>query len=316
MDKTIEKQGVPLLEVRNLSVSFTQYQGLFGRTRLEAIKSLNVTVKKGEITAVIGSSGSGKSLLAHSILGLLPYNASFGGEIIFQGSLLTEKRKKDLRGKEIVLVPQSVSYLDPLMKVGNQIRNGRNDPEWKEKERAVLKRYGLGKETEQLYPFELSGGMARRILISTAVMGTPQLVIADEPTPGLHIEAAKRVLGHFREIADDGAGVLLITHDLELALEVADSIAVLYAGITVEEGRKEDFKDEKYLRHPYTKALYRAMPEHGFYSLPGNQPYAKEKIAGCPYRPRCPFAAEECKGSIQGRQVNGGYVRCVRAGEV
>lgn len=301
-----------LLEVKGLSISFTQYDSWFHRTKLPVIKNLDIKVEKGKITAVIGSSGSGKSLLAHAVLGILPYNASSEGTILFQGALLTEERKKKLRGREIVLVPQGVSYLDPLMKVGEQVRNGKNDRESREKELSVLKRYGLGEDTEKLYPFELSGGMARRILISTAVMGKPSLVIADEPTPGLHLEAAKRVLGHFREIADEGAGILLITHDLELALEVADSIAVLYAGITIEEASAADFQSEEGLRHPYTRALYRAMPENGFRSEPGNQPYVKDYITGCPYRPRCPFAEKACEGEIPWLSIRGGHVRCVK----
>ena len=128
-----------------------------------------------------------------------------------------------------------VTYLDPLMKVGPQIRRGKRSPEARAKSRSVLERYGLGAETEELYPFELSGGMARRVLISTAVMETPRLVIADEPTPGLDARAAGRILGHFREIADAGAGMLLITHDLELALTIADRVVVFYAGETIEE---------------------------------------------------------------------------------
>lgn len=104
----------------------------------------------------------------------------------------------------MVLVPQSVSYLDPLMKVGDQVRRGHKDGISRARSREVLGRYGLGEDTEELYPFQLSGGMTRRVLISTAVMEKPELVIADEPTPGLHISAAKRVLSHFREIADGG----------------------------------------------------------------------------------------------------------------
>ena len=128
------------------------------------------------------------------------------------------------------------------MKAGASVRKGKKDSETRRKCREVLARYGLGKETEELYPFELSGGMTRRVLISTAVMEKPRLVIADEPTPGLHMEAAKRVLSHFREIADEGAGVLLITHDLELALEAADRIVVFYAGTNVEEAPVADFE--------------------------------------------------------------------------
>lgn len=118
--------------------------------------------------------------------------------------------------------------------------------------------------------------------------------MADEPTPGLHLEAAKRVLTHFREIADEGAGVLLITHDLELALEAADRIVVFYAGTNVEEASVSDFEEEERLRHPYTKALFRAMPQHGFVPVSGSQPYGKDFPAGCPYAARCELADGAC----------------------
>lgn len=303
-----EKKTV--LSVSHLSVTFTQYERGWNKTELPVIRDLSLSVKAGEMVAVVGSSGSGKSLLAHAVLGILPYNASMGGEIFYDGELLTEKRLKGLRGKELVLVPQSVSYLDPLMKIGSQVRKGRKDEHSLKQCRRVLGRYGLKEDTEQLYPFQLSGGMARRVLISTAVMEQPGLVIADEPTPGLHLEAAKRVLSHFREIADEGAGVLLITHDLELALEVADRIVVFYAGTNVEEASAEDFEEEARLRHPYTKALYRAMPQHGFRSEKGVQPYVKDMPKGCPYGPRCPEHGAECDGGIDYRPLRGGWVRC------
>lgn len=306
-----EKRTV--LSVEHLSITFTQYAGGFKRVKLPAIRDLSLTVRQGEMVAVVGSSGSGKSLLAHAVMGILPYNASVGGDILYQGEALTEKMLKTVRGREIVLVPQSVSYLDPLMKAGPQVRKGRKDPESRKKCREVLARYGLGKETEELYPFELSGGMTRRILISTAVMEQPRLVIADEPTPGLHLEAARRVMSHFREIADQGAGVLVITHDLELALQAADRIVVFYAGTNVEEAPVSDFEEEARLRHPYTKALFRAMPQHGFEARPGTQPYCKEYLAGCPYAPRCELAGEECGGQVEYRELRGGMVRCGHA---
>lgn len=158
-----------MLEVRNLSVSFTRYEGVWRQTKQWAVRDLSLNVWAGEMVAVVGSSGSGKSLLAHAVMGLLPYNASRDGEIYYEGELLTEKRLRELRGREVVLVPQSVSYLDPLMRVGEQVQKGDKSPKARERCRQVLKRYGLGKETERLYPFELSGGMTRRILISTAV---------------------------------------------------------------------------------------------------------------------------------------------------
>ena len=303
-----------ILSVEHLMISFSQYERGWSKIQLPVIRDLSINIKGHEIVAVVGSSGSGKSLLAHAVMGLLPANASWKGRIAFKGEELTGKRVGELRGRQMVLVPQSVSYLDPLMKVGDQVRRGHKDGISRARSREVLGRYGLGEDTEELYPFQLSGGMTRRVLISTAVMEKPELVIADEPTPGLHISAAKRVLSHFREIADGGAGVLLITHDLELALQVADRIVVFYAGTNVEEAAVSDFQKEERLRHPYTRALYRAMPSHGFEVQPGAQPYVKDLPVGCPYGPRCPMADQGCMEEIEYRAYEGGMVKCRKAG--
>lgn len=303
-----------ILSVEHLMISFSQYERGWRKIQLPVIRDLSINIKGHEIVAVVGASGSGKSLLAHAVMGLLPANASWKGRIAFKGEELTGKRVRELRGRQMVLVPQSVSYLDPLMKVGDQVRRGHKDGISRARSREVLGRYGLGEDTEELYPFQLSGGMTRRVLISTAVMEKPELVIADEPTPGLHISAAKRVLSHFREIADRGAGVLLITHDLELALQVADRIVVFYAGTNVEEAAVSDFQKEERLRHPYTRALYRAMPSHGFEVQPGAQPYVKDLPVGCPYGPRCPMADQGCMEEIEYRAYEGGMVKCRKAG--
>lgn len=313
-EKTEKYEREELLRIEHLSVTFTQYDGWFSRKTLPVIRDLSLSVSRGEMVAVVGSSGSGKSLLAHAVMGVLPYNGSCGGDIYYKGKKLTEKRVRKLRGHEIVLVPQSVSYLDPLMKVGEQVAGGKERTSL-EKGRKALGRYGLDKEVDQMYPFELSGGMARRVLIGTAVVEQPQLVIADEPTPGLHLEAAVRVLSHFREIADQGAGVLLITHDLELALKTADRIVVFYAGTAVEEAATVDFNQEVALRHPYTRALFRAMPEHGFAPEPGIQPYVRDLPEGCPYGPRCPKHRTECSREVPYVPYQGGRVRCICPGD-
>ena len=195
--------------------------------------------------------------------------------------------------------------------MGTQICKGKKDPERKKKLDGIFRRYGLAEEVQEQYPFELSGGMTRRVMISTAMIEEPKLVIADEPTPGLHLKAAKRAMEHFRELADMGAGVLIITHDLELALETADRVLVFYAGYTLEDAKTEDFRQEKTLRHPYTKALWRAMPQNGFHYIDGVQPYVKDMPEGCPFAPRCEKCTEKCRGEIPYREVNGGYVRCV-----
>ena len=307
-ENDMEKAGSsPLLEVEHLEVSFLQYERGWSQKTIVPIRDLSLSVHSGEMVAVVGSSGSGKSLLAHAVMGLLPYNGSWKGDIRYRGEALTEKRLKKLRGREIVLVPQSVSYLDPLMRAGEQVRKGKRDSESREKCRRVLGRYGLGPETEERYPFELSGGMTRRVLIATAVQEEPRLVIADEPTPGLHMDAARR------EIADGGAGVLVITHDLELAAETADRIVVFYAGMNLEEATAGDFSSEECLRHPYSKALYRAMPDHGFSASPGTQPYVEAMPEGCPYGPRCPWFEEACRQEVPYRNLRKGKVRCRRA---
>lgn len=307
------KEKKTVLNIRDFSVSFEQYERGFRKTVLPVIRNLDVTVHEEEMVAVVGSSGSGKSLLAHGILGILPYNATMGGEIWYDGELLTPKRQKMLRGNEIVLVPQSIAFLDALMKIGPQIRKGKKDKASKARLDKIFEGYHLKEEVQRLYPFELSGGMNRRVLVSTALMGNPKLVIADEPTPGLHMDMVRRVMSHFRELADKGAGVLLITHDLEQALEVADRVVVFYAGTTVEDAAASDFQAQETLRHPYSKALWRALPQNGFQFIKGTQPYVKELPDGCPFGPRCEYCTAECQKEIAYREVQGGRVRCVHA---
>lgn len=301
----------PVLQVDHLSISFSQYDHGTQKHTLPVIRSLSLSLSSGQVAAVVGSSGSGKSLLAHGILGLLPYNSHMEGTILYQGTPLTPQRIQSLRGREIVLVPQGVTYLDPLMKVGPQVRKGRSDPASKEHARATLARYGLGSAAEDLYPFELSGGMARRVLIASAVAEHPRFVLADEPTPGLDAQSADRILGHFRELAEEGAAVLFITHDLELALTIAHRVFVLYAGETVEEADQSDFFSDR-LRHPYTKALWRAMPQNGFLPIPGTQPYPGEIEHGCQFAPRCPHCQDICRTgkTVPYLPFEGGMVRC------
>ncbi|MDC7288595.1 ABC transporter ATP-binding protein [Blautia schinkii] len=302
-----------ILEIDELSVSFLQYENSKSSSQIElpVISRLSVSVHEGEIVAVVGSSGSGKSLLAHAILGLLPYNAKVAGDMYFDGELLTQEKIAALRGNKIAFVPQSTTYLDPLMSVGAQVRGGKEEDK-KKKQRRLFKRYGLTEEVDEKYPFECSGGMTRRVLLTSALMGDPELIIADEPTPGMDLKLAKKSMEDFRRFADEGKGVLLITHDIELALEVADRIAVFYAGTTIEEAPVSDFTSEKTLRHPYTKALWRALPQNGFQSLPGVQPYVKDMPKGCPFGPRCSQYGTECEGEIPMQRVGCGTVRCVR----
>lgn len=309
----MEQKKETLLEIHDLSVSFRMYNGLLEQTDLEVISDLHLTVRPGEIVAVAGSSGSGKSLLASAILGILPPNASVRGHLHYRGEELTPRRQAQLRCGEIALVPQSVAFLDPLMRVGRQA-DGHRRPRPTEKRREIFRRLGLPEETEGLYPFQLSGGMARRVLVSTALISDARLVIADEPTPGMSLDQALEALGMFREMANEGRSVILITHDIDLAFAFADRVAVFYAGTTVETAPAADFRaGPQALRHPYSKALWQALPQNGFQPIGGFQPYAGNLPEGCLFAPRCPCRTEECRRTPPVREIRGGEVRCFHA---
>ena len=307
----MKQKDETLLEIHNLSVSFRMYDHGLEQTDLQVISDLHLTVYPGEVIAVAGSSGSGKSLLASAILGILPGNAAIRGHLHYKGHELTPKRQEQLRGTEIALVPQSVAFLDPLMKVGAQV-DGHRKPQPTDKRKHLFKRFELPEKTEQLYPFQLSGGMARRVLVSTALITNAELIIADEPTPGMSLEQALEALQMFRELANDGRAVVLITHDIDLAFEFADRVAVFYAGTTVETAPASDFKiGPDALRHPYSKALWKALPQNGFQPIEGFQPYAGDLPKGCLFAPRCSCKTAQCTTNLPPvREIRGGEVRC------
>jgi len=305
------KESQCILSVEDFVVAFNMYEKGFKKKDLEVIHKLSLEVNRGEIIAVVGSSGSGKSLLAHAILNLLPKNAKVSGNISYKGKALDAKVCDKILGREIAFIPQSVDYLDPLMKVEKQVRGIFST---KERVHQIFNRYGLGEDTGQKYPFQLSGGMARRVLISSAVIQNPELIIADEPTPGLNIEMAMETLNHFRELADAGTAVLMITHDIDLALHVADRIAVFYAGTIVESAPTADFlAGKEALRHPYSKAFIEALPQNEFKPLAGTQPYAGNLPTGCLFADRCAHRSENCIKDVAMRTVRGGDVRCTHA---
>jgi peptide/nickel transport system ATP-binding protein len=157
--------------------------------------------------------------------------------------------------------------------------------------------------------------MLRRVLVSTAVVSKAELVIADEPTPGLHPEVLAETLQHFRQLADEGRAVVLITHDIEAALQIADQIAIFYAGTTVEIAPVNDFTaGGENLRHPYSKALWHALPQNGFEPIPGTQPLPSDLPEGCLFGPRCTLATPECcQIQPEARELRQGIVRCIHA---
>ena len=286
-----------LLEVNNLSISFTQYVQGLNRHDTKVISDLTIDVGEGEIVAVLGSSGSGKSLLAHSILGILPYNSHVTGEIKYKGNILDQELKEKIRGKEICLIPQSVNFLDPLMKVSEQAigecKDEKERDEKKVRQREIFSKYGLDESVDDLYPFELSGGMARKVLLSTALIGNPNLLIADEPTPGLDAKSVKETIEDIKNLREQGKGVLLITHEIDVALKTADRIAIFYSGYVIEINTVENFKNVDNVLHPYTKALINSLPRNGFQLTEGVQPL--EDLPGCPYWENCPIRLDKCK---------------------
>ncbi|WP_251178537.1 ATP-binding cassette domain-containing protein [Adlercreutzia agrestimuris] len=267
------EHGAHLLQVEHLSVAFEMYDedaSFFQAKKrmVNVISDVNIAVHAGEIVAVVGASGSGKSLLADTILGIYEPNAQVSGTIWYEGIEQDARSLSQLRGHGISLVPQGVASLDPLMCVGKQVE-GFGHPQStrqarKKRRRELFSRYGLEESVAALYPHQLSGGMARRILLCCALMDDPRLIVADEPTPGLDLELAEQALSDFRDFANQGGGVMLITHDIELALHVADRVAVFYEGSIVEETAVSAFSSPELLEHEYSRALWHALPEHDF----------------------------------------------------
>lgn len=259
-----------LLRVEHLSVSFTQYERGLRRRTVTPVSDMSLDVRAGEVVALVGASGAGKSLLGHGVLGMLPPNASTTGVVRWRGEELDVARRRALAGREVALLPQALSHLDPTATVGAQVRRsarlaGASRREAKARALEALTSQGLDPSVLRLYPHQLSGGMGRRVLTACALMGDPALVIADEPTPGLAASSVRAVLDRLRAIAADGAGVLLITHEITAALEVADRVVVVDRGRTLEETPASAFTGTgEQLRHPYTRALWQALPGNGF----------------------------------------------------
>ena len=283
-----------LLEIRNMRVSFKMYDKGIKQKEVCVLNHLCLSVDKGEVLAIVGSSGSGKSILASAIMGVLPKNATMTGQIRYNSADLTQK----IIDKHIALVPQSISYLDPLIKIGQQVDITDND--------GVLLQ-----NTKNLYPFQCSGGMVRKALFATAPEKNPELIIADEPTPGMDLETALESLQSLRDMANNQKAVILITHDIDLAFGIADRVAVFYEGTTLEIANAEDFlKGENHLRHPYTKALFRALPQNDFNVENAVSIKRPRSVNGCIYSDICDHYKADCDNKISMREVRNGMVRC------
>lgn len=270
-----------LLSIENLSVGFEMYnqnEPYLTATKVVApvIRDLSLSVHEGELLALVGASGSGKTVLADAVMGFWQPNQIITGSMWFDGRELDQTSIRSLRGNGLSLVPQSVSNLDPLMPIGKQVigtpRGATRSLRKADRERRTARmreyfaEYGLDASVERTYPHELSGGMLRRVLLICALIDEPRLIIADEPTPGLDLELSLRAIEDLRSFARAGGGVLLITHDVELALRCADRVAVFHDGTVVEETSAESFSSPDLLMHPFSKALWHALPANDFSS--------------------------------------------------
>lgn len=257
-----------LLTIADFSVAFRRQDGATGRNSVSPLHGLNLSLKRGEIVALIGVSGAGKSLLAHALFGILPPNAVTTGEIKFDGVVLDQTTWPDYRGRRMALVPQSISHLDPLARCDRQLawaaqRSGRKLD--RSARNAIFGHFGLDAAAAHAFPHELSGGMARRMMLAMGTIGQPDLIVADETTSGLDVDTARGVLRHLRALANQGKAVLLISHDLSLALPVADRVALLRDGQLVGlEAAKAFVDDGAQLNSDYARALWRALPENAF----------------------------------------------------
>ena len=252
-----------MLEIENLAISFTHPLGLFKKRKIPLLSGLSLSVAAGEIMALIGASGAGKSLLAHAVLGLLPPEAEVTGEIRLLGRSLLPY-PKDLRDKT-ALIAQDIGHLDPLVRVRDHIawaaeRAGRSADvaQW-------LARLGLGAEVGALYPAQLSGGMARRVMAIMALVRKPALLVLDEPTAGLDPESRALLLGLLRDHVAVGGAALIISHDLMAVLPLAHRVALLHEGrlCAIEAAAHFTGRGEG-LQNDLARAFWLALPENGF----------------------------------------------------
>lgn len=293
-----------LLEVKNLSITFQRFGKALSRKEIQPVSDISVRVRRGEVVALVGSSGSGKSLIAHTLLGLLPKNSHVSGECSFNGENVTYRELQRLRGKSIALVPQSVNYLNPLAKIRRQVYrsarlSGRCCCTAASSCDGAFERYRLEERVKGYFPFQISGGMARRVLTATATAGLAELIIADEPTTGLDRETARQSLAHLKELAGENKGILLITHDLDGAMAVADTITVVYHGKTMEIFPASMLHSGYDKLHPYTRALWSALPQNDFVPVTSgdekrDNPTGK---SGCAFASCCGISCESCHQS-------------------
>lgn len=294
-----------LLEVKDLSVSFKTYSG-----EVQAVRGIDFDLKKGETLAIVGESGSGKSVTTKAITQLLPKPQGFikTGEVLFEGEDITKytnKQMQKLRGKDISTVFQDpMTSLNPTMKVGKQIAEGlikhrkMSKAQAKDKTLELLELVGIPQPETRLnqYPHQFSGGMRQRAVVAIALACNPKILIADEPTTALDVTIQAQILELMKDIQREmDSAIIFITHDLGVVANVADRVAVMYAGKIVEIGTSDDiFYNPK---HPYTWGLLGSMPtldseEEELFAIPGSPPDMLNPPEGDAFAPRNRFALE------------------------
>jgi peptide/nickel transport system ATP-binding protein len=297
----------PLLSVEDLRVSFATEEGI-----VQAVDGVSFDLQPGEVLAVVGESGSGKSVTAMTLMGLTRSpNARFEGAAHYKGTELiqaSEDHLRRVRGAEISMIFQDpMTSLNPVQRVGSQIveqiqeHEGLPDQQARERTVELLEKVGIPRARERVdnYPFEFSGGMRQRVMIALALSCNPSVLIADEPTTALDVTIQAQILQRIRELREEtGAAVILVTHDLGVVADIADRIAVMYAGRIVEQGTLDQiFYDPQ---HPYTWGLLgsitrvdRPRPER-LPAIAGLPPSLANRPEGCHFRPRCPHEFAEC----------------------
>ena len=297
----------PLLSVRGLSTSFFTHVG-----EMKAVRGIDLDISKGEVVGIVGESGSGKSVTARSIMGILsPPGRVVAGSVRFKGRELIglpEPELRKIRGDEMAMIFQDpMTFLNPVFTVGEQVAEvvlaHRKVSKKEARERALelfaAVRIPAAAERFDAYPYEFSGGMRQRVVIAMALACDPDLIFADEPTTALDVTIQEQILRLMDDaMRDRGAAIALITHDLGVVAQLCSRIVVMYGGMIMEEGSREDIFYRS--AHPYTRGLLASVPglakDKGtkLKPIPGSPPSLADLPAGCPFAPRCPHAMRIC----------------------
>ncbi len=319
----------PALEVTEL---VTEFRTRIGPTR--AVDGVSFTVKRGGVVAVIGESGSGKSAMLRSIIGINPPSTLIEGEICLQGKnvlAMSPRERRRIRGRDISMVFQDpLTALDPVYTIEKQIvetvtkhHPGISKADARRRALDLLELVQIPSPAARLrsYPNELSGGMRQRVVIAMAIAGKPQVILADEPTTALDVTVQARMIRLFRQVQlDVDAGLVVVTHDLGVAAELADEVAVMYGGRFVEYGTADQVLTRP--AHPYTEGLIEANVRAGQdrrpRAIPGAPPNLRRLPPGCALAPRCAYAVESCWTDAPPVKVveDGHWSRCELAVEV